>query len=768
MRRRWAGLAAICIAGCYVRPATADDGFDAARRVLETYCFSCHGPKNQLGGLNLSVYESAVQVQAERQTWTEVYYRIDRGLMPPKGRPQPTEPERLQLLDWLHTQLYTVDCATPQSPGRVTARRLNRAEYNNTVRDLFRVYLSPADDFPSDEVGYGFDNIGDVLSLPTLLMEKYLAAAEQVTASALVTRDPLGERLRYEAENCETTNGRPFGGGFVMFSSTGHISIPVQADRAGTWRIRVAGWGQQAGPEVCKAGLFLDEQPLATVDIPAANQQSGVYEVVCELPGGRHELRVRFINDYYAPEATDPAQRDRNLALDWVELQGPSAPAAALPFSHRRILTVGPETDTDEAWLAAARQVLRRFGSRVWRRPLTDSEVERLAQYVLLARQEQDTFSKGIELALQAMLVSPHFLFRVEPDAPNGGARDLTSWEIASRLSYFLWSSMPDERLYQLAEQGQLTDRKVVAAETARMLKDPKARALAENFAAQWLQLRNLDTVSPDPAQFGRFDDELREAMRGETLHFFQYVVDEDRSVLDFIDSDYAFLNERLAKHYGLTGVQGDHFRMVSLTPEQRRQRGGVLTQASVLTVTSNPTRTSPVKRGKWVMENLLGTPPPDPPANVPPLDDSPTAILTGSLRERMVKHREDPNCAVCHVEMDAIGFGFENYDAVGQWRTKDGAFAIDPAGELPGGRRFDGPADLRQLLRLERDGFVRCLAEKLLTYALGRGLEYYDTCVVNDLADDCAAADYRFSALVTGIVTSDPFLRRAGERTAP
>ncbi len=348
-------------------------------------------------------------------------------------------------------------------------------------------------------MGYGFDNIGDVLSLPTLLMEQYLAAAAQVTASALVTADPLGERLRHEAESCDVSNGQPYEGGFVMFSSTGEIRVPVVSERPGRWRIRVAGWGQQAGPEVCRAGLFLDDQPLAEIAIPAADRRTGVYLVETELPAGRHLLRVRFINDYYQPDATDPRQRDRNLALDWVELQGPEQPLIAPPFAHRRIFIAEPAEDTEAAWLAAASTILRRFGTRVWRRPLTDAEVTRLARYAVLARQEGDTFAKGIELALQAMLVSPHFLFRVEPD-PADGPRDLTSWELASRLSYFLWSSMPDERLFELAEQDRLRDPRVLVAEATRMLRDPKAHALADKLRGP---VAATAEPGPDPARPG-------------------------------------------------------------------------------------------------------------------------------------------------------------------------------------------------------------------------------------------------------------------------
>jgi hypothetical protein len=383
---------------------------------------------------------------------------------------------------------------------------------------------------------------------------------------------------------------------------------------------------------------------------------------------------------------------------------------------------------------------------------------------VKLAQKEGESFERGIQLAVQAALVSPHFLFRVELDrSPNdpGSKRLLDSYEMASRLAYFLWSSMPDDALFALAEQGKLQDPQVLEQQVKRMLQDPRAAALADNFAGQWLTLRKLNDVTPDPGRFPTFNDELRKAMRTETELFFEAVVKEDRSVLDFLDGKFTYLNEPLARHYGVEGVTGKQFRRVELTGDQR---GGVLTQASVLTVTSNPTRTSPVQRGKWVLEQILGTPPPPPPGAVPLLPDEQHGELKGTLRQRMEQHRKDPECATCHARMDPLGFGLENYDAVGRWRTRDGDSPVDSSGELPDGRRFNGPAQLIAILKAQKSQFVHSLAERMLTYAIGRGMESYDKCNLDAIVRSVAAKDHRFSALVTEVVLSDPFRKRRGD----
>jgi hypothetical protein len=453
------------------------------------------------------------------------------------------------------------------------------------------------------------------------------------------------------------------------------------------------------------------------------------------------------------------------LVVDFIEVQGPLDVApGVLPASHRRII---PATPTRANRMAAARTVLGEFARRAYRRPVRKDEVDRLARYVALAEKEGESWERGIQLGVQAVLVSPHFLFRVEANADPkkaAGKNPLGSYEMASRLSYFLWSSMPDERLFALAAKNALQDPKVLAAEARRMLKDPKAKALADNFAGQWLQLRKLAVVAPDPGRFPNFNEPLRRAMRTETERFFRAVVDEDRSLLDFIDGKFTYLNETLAKHYNIGGVTGDNFRKVALAGDRRR---GILTHASILTVTSNPTRTSPVKRGKWVLEQILGTPPPPPPPGVGELPDDEKGALTGTLRQQMEKHRGNPACASCHARLDPIGFGLENFDAVGAWRDKEGEHAINASGTLAGGRSFTGPAELAAILKAQKDLFARSFSEKMLTYAIGRGVESADRCHVDEIAAAVKKQDYRFSSLITAVVQSDPFRLRRGDANA-
>jgi hypothetical protein len=414
--------------------------------------------------------------------------------------------------------------------------------------------------------------------------------------------------------------------------------------------------------------------------------------------------------------------------------------------------------------MRVAREIISDVMGRAFRRPPTPAEINRVVALVELADRNGENFNVAVGLGIQAILVSPHFLFRVELDPPSddpGGIRTLNDYELATRLSYFLWSSMPDDELFALARLGKLRSGDNLERQVRRMLADPKSQALVENFAGQWLQLRNLDTAAPDKGRYPDFDEPLRRAMRQETELFFAAIMKEDRSVLDFLDGDFTFVDERLARHYGIPDVKGNEFRRVQL---DRHQRGGVLTHASVLTVTSNPTRTSPVKRGKWVLENILGTPPPPPPPNVPELKEEAVGELTGSLRQRMEQHRAKPDCAVCHERMDPLGFGLENYDGIGAWRTSEGRFEIDPSGVLPGGQSFSGPQELKSILKARKDEFVKCLAEKMLTYGLGRGVEYSDRGTIHDIAKSVEAGEYKFSSLILAIVKSEPFEKRRGK----
>ncbi|MBX7166204.1 MAG: DUF1592 domain-containing protein [Pirellulales bacterium] len=739
--------------------------------LLRQYCIDCHNSPFSSNSLDLSQATTAKQFVEQREIWDKAISKFRAGTMPPEGEERPSQEVATAMLDRFEALLSTLACAGPRDPGRVTVRRLNRVEYNNTIRDLVGIDYHGADDFPSDDVGYGFDNIGDVLSLSPVLLEKYLAAAEEITSRAIVTDDPSRpRRVRLEAEDMQSTFDYKgaVNGAFHLYYP-GEVYGTFDAPAAGPYVVRARAFGTQAGDEPARMELRFDEANRQTIDVPVTEEAAEVYEAKFELIAGKHRIAAAFLNDFNDAQATDPQRKDRNLAVDYLEIEGPlGLEPAAVPESHRRIIFIQPEADTVEG---CARMVLKQFATRAWRRPATSIEVSRLMRVFHVATEQGESFERGIQLACQAVLVSPYFLYRIElppgedkpkskrgkdePPAEDAPPGPLNPWALASRLSYFLWSSMPDEELFKLAEEGTLAEPAVLEAQVRRMLADPKSQALVENFAGQWLQLRNLRIIEPDRGRFPEFDEELRAAMRSETEQYFAHIMREDRSILEFLDADYTFVNERLARHYGINGVAGPEFRQVSLAGTQR---GGVLLQASVLTVTSNPTRTSPVKRGRWVLEQILGTPPPPPPPGAPQLPDDGGGPLTGTLRQRTEQHRTDPNCAACHRLMDPLGFGLENFDAVGAWRDQDGADPIDASGELPNGRTFAGPGGLREILVGQAADFRRCLAQKLLTYALGRGLEAGDRCTVDEICQSVAGSENRFSALVLAIVQSVPF----------
>ncbi len=651
-------------------------------------------------------------------------------------------------------------------PGRVTIRRLNRAEYNNTIRDLVGVDFHPADDFPSDDVGYGFDNIGDVLSLPPVLLERYLGAAEKISEEAIVAgTSSQGPAKTWNAD--ELSGGSPHAEGYATLSSEGELVVNYAFPREGNYVIRVRACGDQAGPEPVRMAVRIDGKDLKRFNVPTPAGKFQDYRFSQKLRGGPRRLAVAFLNDYYDPKNPDPRQRDRNLHVASVTVEGPQfAPGDPVPDSHRRIIFRKPKTKADTT--EAARAVLEKFASRAFRRPVTAAELARLVKLVELAVAQGDSFERGIQVAIQAVLVSPEFLFRVELDSRGKKTAERTGqnepiqligdYELASRLSYFLWSSMPDDELWRAAVNGSIRTGDVLEKQVRRMLHDPKAQALVDNFAGQWLQFRNVRSASPDRGKYPGFDEKLRDAMIRETELFFGAVMLGDMSILDFLDADFTYLNERLARHYGIAGVRGDTFRRVKL---KAHERGGLLTQASILTVTSNPTRTSPVKRGRWVLEQLLGTPPPPPPPNVPILGEDAKVLTAATVRARMEQHRAKASCAVCHSKLDPLGFGLENFDAVGGWRDQDGGVTVDASGSLPSGASFRGPAELKAFLKTRTHDFARCLTEKMLTYALGRGLEEYDRCAVEQIVKSLEGNHYRFSSVVTGIVKSDPFQKR-------
>ncbi len=734
--------------------------------LVKQFCHGCHGPKKQEGELALHKYGTEAALLKDSKTWERVLEMVQSRAMPPEDKPQPTEAQRTLLVEWLDRKLFHYDCDEAADPGRVTIRRLNRAEYNNTIRDLLRLETNPAKDFPSDDVGEGFDNIGDVLSLPPLLLEKYMDAAERLAAQAIHVPDPAkAPRQRKAEDRLSVEEGKVSlrTSGTYSFSSNGVVKGDFDFHRAGEYALRLRAGARQAGNEPTRMQLRVDGETLKTFDVTAGRDAMRSYEHRLRIDAGQHAVSAAFIND----DGDEKSGADRTLYLEYIEVVGPlDVRAEDLPWAHRQFVVSQP-SEEKTARLAAA-ECLQPLVDRAFRRKATGAEVERFARLVEFAVAQGERYERALQVALSAVLVSPHFLFRVERDPdPNNPAlaHELSQYELASRLSYFLWSSMPDEALFTLAASGKLNEERVLREQVRRMLSDPKAQALVENFGGQWLNLRSLEEISPDPTQFADFDARLRDDMRRETELFFAAVLREDRSIQDFLDGDFTFINARLAQHYGLKNVRGDEFQRVSLAGQPR---AGVMTQASILTLTSNPTRTSPVKRGKWIMENILGTPPPDPPANVPDLEATQKARPNASLREQLEVHRQDPACATCHRQMDALGFGFENFDAIGRWRDKDGKLKIDTSGELPSGEKFQGPVDLVKILKGRKADFTRALSGKLLVYALGRGLLPPDRCAVDKIQEQMTKQDDRFSTLVTEVVLSEPFRKRRGEGETP
>jgi len=722
--------------------------------LLEKYCYDCHDADTAEGDFNLAAFKQSRLVLEQRTTWLKLMQRVSFEDMPPKDGPSLPKDDRKNLLAAIDDLINKADCTQQTDPGRVTIRRLNRFEYRNTIRDLLNVDYEPAADFPGDDVGYGFDNIGDVLSLPTLLMEKYLAAAEEISLQAIpseVEKADLDLTVRGSEFNGDGKSSSNAGERKILFSNgqvTKKLDIPV----AGKYALAVFVFGQLAGDEDPKMSLLVDGQEKRAVSVDEPDSKPLELKMSVDFEKGEHAITIAFLNDFYDPKNKNRQRRDRNLGLAKIKLVGPIDRKVEVKPSE--LIFVRPESKADLG--AASARVLQRLASRAYRRPAEQQEVVRLQKLVKLVIDDGGSFDDGIRLALQAILVSPHFLYKVEQPPIGDEIRTLNEYELTTALSYFIWNSMPDDPLFKVSFENRLRADGNLEKQITRMLQDERAQAMIENFGLQWLQLRNLDDITPDETMFPGFDDELRRAMRMETEMLLKEIVKNDLSILTLLKADFTFLNERLAKHYDIPNVQGDQFRRVSL---QGTQRGGLLSHASILTITSNPTRTSPVKRGKWILENLLGTPPPPPAPDVMPLEQQ---QLTGTLRERMQQHRDNPSCASCHAQMDPLGFALENFDAIGRWREKDEDASIDALGILPDGAKFNGPAELQDILsQSRREEFVRCFAEKMLTYALGRGLDYYDQCTVDKIMKAAAQEDYRYSAFVKAVVNSDPFQQR-------
>ena len=737
------------------KPPTAADFEAVTKRLFDETCGECHNSFDLEGGLDLSLYNSVESLAADRDRWELMLTKLKAREMPPEEIARPDE-QIDALVKFLETEFARADAAMKPDPGRVTARRLNRAEYTNTIRDLLAVEFRADKNFPTDDSGEGFDNIGDVLTVSPVLMEKYLAAAGRIAERA-IGAVPLPKPIEVEY-SLRFKNLRRV--------DPSNVEVTHRFDFDADYELKIGLPGQRANDaEPVTLGLWVDGKLTHTTRVETKPSGLVYFNPYSEerirvpVPEGDHTLRLGFIDDLFVKTLEEEnIYKDRvNKWIGAVTVIGPFASQGEKP-SRTRILVCDPN-----AAPACVDRILTKLARRAYRRPVTGAEVAALKRFVTLATQDGQSVEQGIALAIQAMLVSPHFLFHIERDLyPNDPARPhrITDVELASRLSYFLWNSMPDEKLLSLAERRMLSTPHVLDAQLTRMLADPKASAMAENFAGQWLEIRNLDTIKPDPEKFPAWSPELRDAMKAETRMFFDSILRENRPIGEFIGARYTFLNELLAKHYGIEGVSGPEFRRVELDTSER---GGLLSHGSVLAVSSYPTRTSVVIRGKYILQNILGTPPPPPPADVPPLDEEAVGT-SASLRKQMEAHRSNNVCASCHARMDPLGFALENYDAICKWRTMDGGFPVDSSGVLPGGKRFSSPAEMRQILGERTPELTRTLTEKLLIYSLGRGLERYDRPVVSEITKRVAASGYGFQTLVREVVQSLPFQSRRAE----
>ena len=796
-----AGAFGLLLAAASYGPASAQGAETDHSAVIGTYCVACHNAQLKTAGLELDSVDIS-DPTANAPLWEKVIRKLRTGAMPPAGMPRPDAETYDAVASYLETSIDRAAAANPD-PGRPAIQRLNRTEYANAVRDLLAVDTNIIDIdllLPNDDSSYGFDNIGDVLTVSPVLMEGYLSAARKISRVALgdtaaTTVDQIYEVPRYLVQWDRMGEEFPLGsrGGLNAqhyFPRDGEYDLRVSLQRNGKTYVVGTEFPRRLDVrldgEVVQQFTVGGSNPTPRPEEPSSFTQ-GVFERYIgnidedfqfriSVKAGMRQIQLTFPNHIIEPEdvfkprvndyayAWDYGHPDIEPAVTSLTVDGPyNAGGIGETESRQRILVCTPTAADEEE--ACAREILSSLARRAFRRPVTDLDIQDLMTLYMVGRDRGD-FEDGIRLALQRVLVDPEFIFRIERDPPNANAGDnyrLSDLELASRLSFFLWSSIPDDQLIELAESERLGEPEILEREVRRMLDDPRAKALVDNFAGQWLYLRNVEMAWPNPDIYPEFDANLRQSLQRETALFFESQLREDRPVLELLDADYSFMNERLARHYGIPNIYGSHFRRVALTDENRK---GLLGQGSILTVTSYATRTAPTIRGKWLLENILGAPPPPPPADVPSLDETTSGEngATLTVREQMEMHRASPACASCHRVMDPLGFALENFDATGQWRDEDGGNLIDSSGVTPDGFALSGPADLREYLVSNPEQFVATTTEKLLTYALGRGIEHYDAPTIRQIIHDAEPNDYNWSSIVLGVVNSTPFRMRRSD----
>lgn len=787
----------------------AQSSAELLNATINQYCLACHNDALSTADVSFQNIDLS-DLSAHEGLPEKVLSQLRNRRMPPMEMPRPEEQVYDELVNWLETEIDGLAAANP-NPGRTdTFHRLNRAEYANAVRDLLNIEVDVEELLPADDIdAYGFDNMADVLTVSPALMERYLSAARK-TARLAMGETPLGPvSTTYEVpillnQQDRMSDDLPFGsrGGVAMdhyFPVEGEYDLDLRLHRNYVNYIR--GMGSRHEIQVRFDGRLVQtfeiggEEP-DVLQAPASygGNQFGDREweeymlfadsnlrLRFNAEAGPHVVGVSFVRKFTEPEGVlQPTQsvfaaavnemRDGDAAIEQAQITGPYEPRGPGDTPSRQaILQCTPENSNQRSEEICATEILSSLAHQAYRRPLQQQDIDTLMDFYRIGRGDgQEGFDAGIQLAVERILISPDFLFRVEQDplnVPPGTDYELSDLELASRMSFFLWSSIPDEELLTLAESGQLQDPAVLEAQTQRMLEDPRSSALVKNFAGQWLYLRNLRSLVPDAVEFPEFDENLRDAFRQESELYFESLLRDDRSVLDLLGAGYTYVNERLAQHYGIEGIYGSHFRRVDLAGELAEQRGGILGQGSLLIATSYANRTSPVLRGKWVLTNILGTPPPPPPADVPDLPETGADGQPATIRDRMIQHRANPTCAVCHLPMDPLGLALENYDAIGRWRyTGEAGLDIDASGQLPNGQSFYGLNGLREIL-LEREGeFAGTVTEKLFAYAIGRPPEYFDKPTVRAITRSAALDNFSWSSIITGIIKSAPFRTRRSE----
>lgn len=714
--------------------------------LIEQHCFRCHNNEKQKGKIDLASFASVQAPLKNIKLWRHALSMAEDRTMPPEGKKQPTEEERQEIISWLQNSLENTYALMPDDPGKTVVRRLNRTEYENTLNDLLFIDEDHVVDIPLDSVGYGFDNISELLHIPPLLMEKYLAVARNAVNKAIWENPNPKINLRLgTGEFVKVSGAGDINSNVVGIYSNGTVKTDFTAQFNSKYRLTLNAYGTQAGDEPVKASIKIDGKTVKTVSIKNKEYSPGDFVFEVDLQKGKRKIEISFINDFY----DSSKKQDRNLFIKHLDITGPLG-KISLPESHTGLIPNTPASgESDEI---AAIKNIKAFLQRAFRSQVNDEQLTRYVSLYSQQRKSGRSFYQALKTSYMAALVSPNFLFKMEQKP--GEISKTSDYELAVRLSYFLHSSMPDERLLDLASKNQLSKAEVFKQETERLLKSPKLLEFSKNFSGQWLMLRSLDRLQPDMEKFPYWNDKLKDSMKNEAVTLFHTILSNNESIKKFISNEDIYINETLARHYGISNIQGEQIRKVKAPSN----RGGILTMSSTLAVTSMPARTSPVKRGKWILDEILGTPPPEPPADVDPLETTEKVNPNMSLRKQLELHRADEACASCHRIMDAFGFCIENFDPLGKWRDKENGRPIDTGGVLPDGTKLSGLKSLQDYLVSKEEKFAEHLISKLLIYALGRGLEESDYKTISSIVAKTKNGGYRFQDIIHAISESVPF----------